>query len=139
MAEGRPPPIASPRDYDHLFKILLIGNSGKTQFAGESLPSCRLCNIIGVGKSSLLLRFADNVFQGASKFFVFSLHLLLSLASYITTIGVDFKIRTIPVNGKKVKLQIWVSNAREIAAVLRGECKFSDTAGQERFRTITST
>lgn len=43
------------------------------------------------------------------------------LGSYITTIGVDFKIRTVEINGEKVKLQIW------------------DTAGQERFRTITST
>uniref|UniRef100_A0A8C4QDP0 Uncharacterized protein n=1 Tax=Eptatretus burgeri TaxID=7764 RepID=A0A8C4QDP0_EPTBU len=59
----------------------------------------------GVGKSSLLLRFADNVFSG----------------SHITTIGVDFKIRTVEIGGEKVKLQIW------------------DTAGQERFRTITST
>ncbi|XP_075784896.1 LOW QUALITY PROTEIN: ras-related protein Rab-35-like, partial [Pelodiscus sinensis] len=59
----------------------------------------------GVGKSSLLLRFADNTFSG----------------SYITTIGVDFKIRTLVINGERVKLQIW------------------DTAGQERFRTITST
>jgi hypothetical protein len=42
-------------------------------------------------------------------------------ANYITTIGVDFKIRTITVRGHKIKLQIW------------------DTAGQERFRTITST
>ncbi|XP_059167302.1 uncharacterized protein LOC131949420 [Physella acuta] len=74
------------REYDHLFKLLIIGDSG-------------------VGKSSLLLRFADNVFSG----------------TYITTIGVDFKIRTIEVNGERVKLQIW------------------DTAGQERFRTITST
>lgn len=58
-----------------------------------------------MGKSSLLLRFADNTFSG----------------SYITTIGVDFKIRTVDIEGEKVKLQIW------------------DTAGQERFRTITST
>ncbi|GCB67901.1 hypothetical protein scyTo_0000791 [Scyliorhinus torazame] len=77
---------AMARDYDHLFKLLIIGDSG-------------------VGKSSLLLRFADNTFSG----------------SYITTIGVDFKIRTVEINGEKVKLQIW------------------DTAGQERFRTITST
>lgn len=57
----------------------------------------------GVGKSSLLLRFADNTFSG----------------SYITTIGVDFKIRTVEIEGERVKLQIW------------------DTAGQERFMTMT--
>lgn len=74
------------RQHDHLFKLLIIGDAG-------------------VGKSSLLVRFADNIFT----------------PSYITTIGVDFKIRTIEVDGKKIKLQIW------------------DTAGQERFRTITAT
>jgi len=52
----------------------------------------------------LLLRFADDTYT----------------ESYISTIGVDFKIRTIELDGKTVKLQIW------------------DTAGQERFRTITS-
>jgi Ras-related protein Rab-1A len=57
-----------------------------------------------VGKSCLLLRFADDTYT----------------ESYISTIGVDFKIRTINVDGKTIKLQIW------------------DTAGQERFRTITS-
>jgi len=58
----------------------------------------------GVGKSCLLFRFADDTYQ----------------ESYISTIGVDFKIRTVELEGKTVKLQIW------------------DTAGQERFRTITS-
>ena len=58
----------------------------------------------GIGKSCLLNRFADDIFTD----------------SYISTIGVDFKIRTIEVNGRVCKLQIW------------------DTAGQERFRTITS-
>ncbi|KAF6214504.1 hypothetical protein GE061_009247 [Apolygus lucorum] len=72
-------------DYDFLFKLLLIGDSG-------------------VGKSCLLLRFADDLYS----------------ESYISTIGVDFKIRTIQLDDKIIKLQIW------------------DTAGQERFRTITS-
>ena len=58
----------------------------------------------GVGKSCLLLRFSEDSFT----------------TSYITTIGIDFKIRTIELDGKRVKLQIW------------------DTAGQERFRTITT-
>ena len=39
---------------------------------------------------------------------------------YISTIGVDFKIKTVELDGETVKLQLW------------------DTAGQERFRTITS-
>jgi small GTP-binding protein len=58
----------------------------------------------GVGKSCLLLRFAEDSYT----------------PSFITTIGIDFKIRTIELDGKKIKLQIW------------------DTAGQERFRTITT-
>ncbi|KAG8368887.1 hypothetical protein BUALT_Bualt15G0093300 [Buddleja alternifolia] len=72
-------------EYDYLFKLLLIGDSS-------------------VGKSCLLLRFADDSY----------------VDSYISTIGVDFKIRTVELDGKTTKLQIW------------------DTAGQERFRTITS-
>ncbi|XP_041357005.1 ras-related protein Rab-30-like [Gigantopelta aegis] len=57
----------------------------------------------GVGKTCLVRRFTQGLFppgQGA-------------------TIGVDFMIKTVEVNGEKVKLQIW------------------DTAGQERFRSIT--
>ena len=39
----------------------------------------------------------------------------------IFLVGIDFKIKTVQIDGKNVKLQIW------------------DTAGQERFRTITQT
>jgi small GTP-binding protein len=46
---------------------------------------------IGVGKSCLLLRFSDDSFT----------------PSFITTIGIDFKIRTIELDGKRIKLQIW--------------------------------
>lgn len=43
-----------------------------------------------MGKSCLLLRFADDTYTD----------------SYISTIGVDFKIRTLELEGKTVKLQI---------------------------------
>ena len=67
-------------------------------------PRFALVFVSGVGKSCLLLRFSDDQFT----------------TSFITTIGIDFKIRTLELEGKRVKLQIW------------------DTAGQERFRTITT-
>ncbi|KDO23052.1 hypothetical protein SPRG_11899 [Saprolegnia parasitica CBS 223.65] len=58
----------------------------------------------GVGKSSMLLRFTDDTFDD---------HLQ-------STIGVDFKVKMMQVDGKRIKMTIW------------------DTAGQERFRTLTS-
>lgn len=58
----------------------------------------------GVGKTCLLLRYANDSFS----------------PTFITTIGIDFKIKNIEIDNKRIKLQIW------------------DTAGQERFRTITT-
>lgn len=58
----------------------------------------------GVGKTCLLVRFSDDAYNN----------------TFISTIGIDFKIKTVEVDGKKIKLQIW------------------DTAGQERFHTITT-
>lgn len=58
----------------------------------------------GVGKSSFLLRYCDDSWTD----------------TYISTIGVDFKIASTKQFGLSLKLQIW------------------DTAGPERFRTITS-
>ncbi|KAL4656448.1 ras-related protein Rab-15 [Arapaima gigas] len=57
----------------------------------------------GVGKTCLLCRFTDNEFH----------------SSHISTIGVDFKMKTLEIDGIKVRIQIW------------------DTAGQERYQTIT--
>jgi len=57
----------------------------------------------GVGKTSILNRFSDGTFS----------------ENFMSTIGVDFKIKTIDILNKRVKLQIW------------------DTAGQERFRFLT--
>lgn len=72
-------------NYDHLVKVVIIGSSG-------------------VGKSSLLSRYVDDIFS----------------STFISTIGVDFKVKTVEYNGKQIKIQIW------------------DTAGQERFRSIVS-
>jgi len=75
----------SDDNYDFIFKVLLLGNSN-------------------VGKSSLFLRFVDDIWND----------------TFVPTIGVDFKIKTFEVDGKKIKMQIW------------------DTAGQERFKNIIS-
>lgn len=59
----------------------------------------------GVGKTNLLLRLCEDTFK----------------SSYVATIGVDFKNKTVNLeSGDTMKLQIW------------------DTAGQERYRTIQS-
>jgi hypothetical protein len=76
-------------EYDYLFKLLLIGDSG----VGKVLQfySCKLYpHTDTLLQSCLLLRFADDTYT----------------ESYISTIGVDFKIRTIELEGKTVKLQI---------------------------------
>jgi Ras-related protein Rab-1A len=74
---------SSDKDYEFIFKVLLLGNSN-------------------VGKSSLFLRFVDDIWND----------------TFVPTIGVDFKIKTFDIDGKKIKMQIW------------------DTAGQERFKNI---
>lgn len=56
-----------------------------------------------VGKTCLLRRYADDRFE----------------QGFITTIGIDYKIKKIELQGRQVRLQMW------------------DTAGQEKFRTIT--
>ncbi|CAF0946706.1 unnamed protein product [Rotaria sordida] len=45
-----------------------------------------------VGKSSLMTRFVDDTFQSA----------------FVSTIGVDFKVRTLMIDNYPCKVQIWL-------------------------------
>lgn len=68
----------NPQNCEALYKIVLIGDSG-------------------VGKTSLLLRFAEDVFN----------------ATPLQTIGVDFKIKTLKIDDKIVKVQVWDTAGQE--------------------------
>ena len=114
MSSHRPSASRAAK-YDYLIKLLIIGDSGIRlprlpsivfRFSINLFLNNLFLNFVdaGVGKSCLLLRYSDDSFT----------------SSFITTIGIDFKIKSILVDDSKVKLQIW------------------DTAGQERFRTITT-
>ena len=77
-------------DYEFIFKVLLLGNSN-------------------VGKSSLFLRFVDDIWND----------------TFVPTIGVDFKIKTFEIDEKKIKMQIWDTAGQErfkniIASYYRG-------------------
>ena len=78
-------------------------NAGSTANVTETLKLL-LIGDSGVGKSCLLCRFTNNKFD----------------ISNLSTIGIDFKVRYLVVDGSPVKLELW------------------DTAGQERFRSITN-
>jgi small GTP-binding protein len=78
-------PSQLTEEYDLMFKILLLGDSG-------------------VGKSSLLLRYTKHEFNVDMR----------------STIGVEFALKYLKMDNFQLKVQIW------------------DTAGMERYRSITS-
>ena len=65
-------------EYDYIFKVLLIGNSD-------------------VGKSSLILRYVDQIWNDV----------------FVPKIGVDFKVKSLEVDKKLVKMQIWDTAGQE--------------------------
>lgn len=82
-----------------MFVIQLLASSMETY---DFLFKIVLIGESGVGKSSLVARYMDGSF----------------VDTHLSTIGVDFSIRTVDIEDKRVKLQVW------------------DTAGQERFRGL---
>ena len=147
--------MSKRQDYDYLIKLLLIGDSGKLLHHAFEIStfnhntflshSCimdahchphtmfkRFCISVfaGVGKSCLLLRFAEDSFTSSFittigyvygwRFSLYAFQCITRLILTFLSNRIDFKIKKVLIDGKWVKLQIW------------------DTAGQERFRTITS-
>ena len=64
--------------YDYLYKVILVGNSG-------------------VGKTSLILKYIDNIVD----------------TKYNATIGIDFKVKFLTYSNSKIKLQIWDTAGQE--------------------------
>ena len=101
----------SDQDYEFIFKVLLLGNSN-------------------VGKSSLFLRFVDDVWND----------------TFVPTIGVDFKIKTLEIDSKKVKMQIWDTAGQErfkniISSYYRGAhgiLLLYDVTDKESFKNLSN-
>jgi Ras-related protein Rab-1A len=101
----------SDQDYEFIFKVLLLGNSN-------------------VGKSSLFLRFVDDVWND----------------TFVPTIGVDFKIKTFEIDSKKIKMQIWDTAGQErfkniISSYYRGAhgiLLLYDVTDKESFKNISN-
>ena len=81
-----------------------IQNSHQHTFFRQHKFHQHHCNRFLGFDDNFFFRFSDDTFN----------------TTFISTIGIDFKIKTVELQGKKIKLQIW------------------DTAGQERFHTITT-
>ena len=80
--------------YEYIFKIILIGNSG-------------------VGKSSILQRYIQKVFQ----------------ESFASTIGVDFFMKTINIGDKSIKLQLWdTAGTEKFRSITTGYYRGADAA-----------
>ena len=106
-----PSPSEADKDYEFIFKVLLLGNSN-------------------VGKSSLFLRFVDDIWND----------------TFVPTIGVDFKIKTLEIDEKKIKMQIWDTAGQErfkniISSYYRGAhgiLLIFDVTDKESFKNLSN-
>ena len=83
------------------FQMAAGGQSWQRDAADQNFDYMFKLLIIGnssVGKTSFLFRYADDSFTSA----------------FVSTVGIDFKVKTVFRQDKRVKLQIWVSKIDEI-------------------------
>ena len=102
------------RTYDLLFKILLIGDHdvGKTGILVRFTEDYFLSTFISTISEHSFLFFSNAIFPHCTA--------CIRILEYCYYTGIDFKVRIVNIDGRRIKLQIW------------------DTAGQDRFRTITT-
>lgn len=102
-------------------------SDGRHQPAVDAVLKLIVIGDTGAGKSSIMHRFIERRHD----------------PRLANTTGVEFGVRTVLVDGSKVKLHVWV---RQPEPTWRGAtrpvdcaaaCALQDTAGQERFRSVT--
>jgi Ras-related protein Rab-3C len=79
-----------------LFQMAAQGQAWQKDAADQNFDYMFKLLVIGnssVGKTSFLFRYADDSFTSA----------------FVSTVGIDFKVKTVFRQDKRVKLQIWVS------------------------------
>ena len=78
------------------FQMAAQGQAWQKDAADQNFDYMFKLLVIGnssVGKTSFLFRYADDSFTSA----------------FVSTVGIDFKVKTVFRQDKRVKLQIWVS------------------------------
>ena len=72
--------------YNYISQLMQVKNSDY-----DFLAKVIIIGDSGVGKTNILTKYCSGTFKD----------------SYVATIGVDFKLKTVFVDGSKIKLQIW--------------------------------
>ena len=88
------------------------GQSWQRDAADQNFDYMFKLLIIGnssVGKTSFLFRYADDSFTSA----------------FVSTVGIDFKVKTVFRQDKRVKLQIWVRTKHLISSLLLDKIYFT--------------
>ena len=97
--------VSSQNGAEH--ELMAAADSDQSAKQGKTYDYLFKLVLIGdydVGKQELIKRFVDGYFQG----------------KYVTNVAVDLRVKTVEIDGKRIKLQLW------------------DTVGNERFRSLTS-